>query len=149
MSNNNFIIRVYGIYIDERNRLLVSDEIVKGKYVTKFPGGGLEYGEGTIDCLKREMREEMNSEFEILSHYYTTDFFLESAFHPDHQIISIYYLMNPVNGLSLKIASQPFEFATEDEGEQSLRFIDLKDIEVDHFSFEIDRYVVKRLLKIV
>ena len=47
-----FNIRVYGILINDRNELLVSDELIKGLQFTKFPGGGLEWGEGTMDCLK-------------------------------------------------------------------------------------------------
>ena len=62
MGKYPFIIRVYGIYIDPDKGILVSDELVNGKYITKFPGGGLEFGEGTIDCLKREMVEETGQE---------------------------------------------------------------------------------------
>ena len=40
----HFNIRVYGILIQDSN-VLVSDEYIKGKNITKFPGGGLEYGE--------------------------------------------------------------------------------------------------------
>ena len=55
-----FNIRVYGILINEKNQVLVADEYIRGGYYTKFPGGGLEFGEGTRDCLKREFKEEMN-----------------------------------------------------------------------------------------
>ena len=34
-------------------------------YVTKFPGGGMEFGEGTIDCIKRECMEEFGEEVEV------------------------------------------------------------------------------------
>src|SRR5512133_2855883 len=86
-----FNIRVYGILINEQKEVLVSDEFIRGNYYTKFPGGGLEFGEGTRDCLKREFLEEMNLNVEVGEHLYTTDYFQMSAFHPDHQIISIYY----------------------------------------------------------
>ena len=55
-----FNIRVYGILKDSQNRILVTDEFIRGNYFTKFPGGGLEFGEGTRDCLKREFKEEAN-----------------------------------------------------------------------------------------
>ena len=58
-------VRVYGILIHE-NKLLVSDEYIKGMKITKLPGGGLEHGEGTIDCLKREFKEELNLDVEII-----------------------------------------------------------------------------------
>ena len=59
----------------------------------EFPGGGLEFGEGTIDCLKREFREEFNLEIEVGELFYLTDFFQVSAFSENDQVISIYYLI--------------------------------------------------------
>ncbi len=79
-----FNIRVYGILINEQKQILVSDEFIRGNYYTKFPGGGLEIGEGTRDCLKREFKEEMNLNVEVGDHLYTTDFYQKSAFNPDH-----------------------------------------------------------------
>ena len=74
-----FNIRVYGVLINEKSRY--SERwIYKGKYYTKFPGGGLEPGEGTRDCLKREFKEEMDLEVQIEDHIYTTDYFQMSAF---------------------------------------------------------------------
>jgi 8-oxo-dGTP diphosphatase len=71
--------------------LLVSDEFIRGGYFTKLPGGGLEFGEGTRDCLRREFMEETGLEVEVCEHIYTTDFFQISAFNNKDQIISIYY----------------------------------------------------------
>jgi 8-oxo-dGTP diphosphatase len=67
-------LRVYGLLINEHNEVLLSDEQEYGMRFTKFPGGGVEYGEGLIDGLKREFMEECNMEIEVLSHFYTTDF---------------------------------------------------------------------------
>ncbi len=103
MSIKQFNIRVYGILINEKDQVLVADELVKGYQITKFPGGGLEFGEGTIDCLKREFMEEANMEVEVTAHFYTTDFFQQSAFHKDHQIISIYYLVTPVSEYTISV----------------------------------------------
>ena len=77
-----FNIRVYGVLINEKKQVLLSDEFIRGKYYTKFPGGGLESGEGTRDCLKREFKEEMDLEVQIEDHIYTTDYFQMSAFNP-------------------------------------------------------------------
>ena len=63
-----FNIRVYGILINEMKQVLVSDELIRGSYITKFPGGGLESGEGTRDCLKREFLEEMDLKVEVGDH---------------------------------------------------------------------------------
>ena len=85
-----FNVRVYGILIDDQNRLLVSDEFIRGNYITKLPGGGLEIGEGTRDCLVREFMEEASLVINVGNHFYTTDFFQISAFNHTDQIISIY-----------------------------------------------------------
>ena len=69
----HFNIRVYGIIINKRNEVLLSDEYLMDMKMTKFPGGGLRFGEGTIDCIRREAMEEFGQEIEIISHYYTTD----------------------------------------------------------------------------
>ena len=34
-----FNVRVYGLLIDNKDRLLVSDEFIRGAYITKLPGG--------------------------------------------------------------------------------------------------------------
>ncbi|HTK18679.1 MAG TPA: NUDIX domain-containing protein, partial [Mucilaginibacter sp.] len=86
-----FNVRVYGLLINENQEILVSDEQEYGMRFTKFPGGGLEYGEGMTDGLKREFVEECNLDIEIINHFYTTDFFVKSAFN-ESQIISVYYV---------------------------------------------------------
>lgn len=91
-SAKRFNIRVYGIWLHD-GHVLVNEELIRGRKVIKFPGGGLDWGEGTIDCLKREWMEELNLEIEILDHYYTTGFFQQSAF-DDSQVLSIYYLVS-------------------------------------------------------
>jgi ADP-ribose pyrophosphatase YjhB (NUDIX family) len=87
-----FRIGVYGLLI-QNNKVLMSKENIQGKEVYKFPGGGLIFGEGTKDTLQREFAEELNIKIEILQHIYTTDFFVQSAFHKDYQVIAIYYLV--------------------------------------------------------
>src|SRR6187402_3438479 len=103
-------VRVYGILINEDKQVLVSDEYIRGAYYTKFPGGGLEFGEGTRDCLKREFMEEMNLEVAIGDHIYTTDFFQLSAFNPGDQIISIYYYATALQRISCPLREKPFDF---------------------------------------
>ena len=72
----NFIIRVYGIVLSKKEEVLVTDEFQVGMKMTKFPGGGLHFGEGTIECLQREFIEECNGqEIENIRHFYTTDFY--------------------------------------------------------------------------
>lgn len=103
-------LRVYGILINEFRQVLVSDEFIRGGYYTKFPGGGLEFGEGTRDCLKREFMEEMGLEVEVGRHIYTTDFYQMSAFNPAHQIVSIYYEAKALQPIGVPLRDRPFHF---------------------------------------
>jgi ADP-ribose pyrophosphatase YjhB (NUDIX family) len=137
---NSFTLRVYGIYI-EKDRLLVSDEYIYGKYVTKFPGGGLIFGEGTIDGLKREMVEETGQEVEVMEHFYTTDFFVPSAFDPTKQVISIYYLIKFNEPIRLKIAEKKFDFAELKDDAQSFRWIKISELTENDFTLPIDKVV--------
>ena len=98
-----FNVRVYGVLLDEEKRLLVSDEFIRGQYITKLPGGGLEIGEGTRDCLQREFKEETGLDVKVGEHLYTTDFFQISAFNQKDQIISIYYHVHPISPLILEV----------------------------------------------
>src|ERR1700760_1317874 len=110
-----FNVRVYGILINDANQVLISDEQEYGFRFTKFPGGGLEPGEGLIDGLKREFVEECNLRVEVLSHFYTTDFFVKSAFN-DSQVISIYYMVKNLGELTFPIKTKVFDF-DKSEGE--------------------------------
>ncbi|MDP4764480.1 MAG: NUDIX domain-containing protein, partial [Salibacteraceae bacterium] len=105
-----FNVRVYGILINDQNQLLVSDELIKNIRFTKFPGGGLEWGEGTRDCLVREFMEELNQPVEVLEHFYTTDYFQQSAFRETDQLISIYYKVKLVGAQLFKAKTKPFDF---------------------------------------
>ena len=135
----HFNVRVYGILI-ENNRLLVSDEHIKGMNITKLPGGGLEFGEGTIDCVIREFREELDLEVEVISHFYTTDFFVHSAFNTSSQVISIYYKVKAKAPVAVTISEKPFDFVKK-EGAQSFRWIDCRMISERDFTFVIDKRV--------
>lgn len=132
---------------------MVSDEFIRGNYYTKFPGGGLDFGEGTRDCLKREFKEEMDLEVRVTDHLYTTDFFQMSAFNPEHQIISIYYFVEALELIRAPIRLQPFDFDERElemyrqKGEtETFRFIDWEDFSEDCVTLPIDK-VVAGLLK--
>eukprot|EP01136_Pigoraptor_vietnamica_P037922 Opistho-1_new@106554 len=108
-----FNVRVYGLLFDDNKRLLVSDEFIRGMYITKLPGGGLEIGEGTRDCLKREFMEETGIEVDVMEHIYTTDFFQISAFNNKDQIISIYYKVKAEQHSNIPTQTIPFQFTPE------------------------------------
>jgi 8-oxo-dGTP pyrophosphatase MutT (NUDIX family) len=144
MLENQFNIRVYGFLFDD-GRVLVTDEFRLGIYMTKFPGGGLQFGEGTIDCLIREFMEEMDTPVKILSHYYTTEFYQPTTLLPSNmQLLNIYYLVK---------ADQPYKFPISNfqndippvDGAQSFRWVRIPDLNPEDFTFPIDRFIVQKL----
>ncbi len=142
----SFTIRVYGILMDDEKGILISDEFEQGKYFTKFPGGGLELGEGITDCLIREWKEELGVLVEVLDHFYTTDFFQRSSFHSNKQLISVYYFVKVLEELKVKISDYAFDLPAGVNGSQSFRWISLKEFSDHLFTFEIDKVVARKLM---
>lgn len=147
-----FNVRVYGILLTPERDILVADELIRGKFYTKFPGGGLEFGEGTRDCLKREFKEEMDLEVKVTDHLYTTDFFQMSAFNPDDQIISIYYFVEALEPIKVPIRSTEFEFDQaqmaiyKERGEtETFRYISLDKFSANSVTLPIDKVVAEML----
>ena len=132
----------------KKKQVLVSDEFIRGNYYTKFPGGGLEFGEGTRDCLRREFMEELELKVNIGEHIYTTDYFQMSAFNPEHQIISIYYFAEALEPIRAPLRTRPFDF---DENQlkvyestkeiETFRFIDWHEFSQEAVTLPIDKIV--------
>ncbi len=139
-----FNVRVYGLLIDPERGILVSDEKSEGRRFIKFPGGGLELGEGLKDALAREFMEECEAEIAVLSHFYTTDFYEKSSFN-ESQIISIYYFVKALHPLDLHFKTEIYDF--RGDSKQSFRWIALKDLKVEDVTFKTDQTVVEMLLK--
>ncbi|MBV7529472.1 NUDIX domain-containing protein [Chitinophaga sp. sic0106] len=138
-----FNVRVYGIMINEQKQVLVSDEYIRGGYYTKFPGGGLEFGEGTLECVVREWQEELGQDVKVVEHIYTTDFFQISAFDNVTQIISIYYLVTPTSPFIAPIITTPFDFEVPegtDEMERA-RWINWDEFSAEAVTLPIDKVV--------
>lgn len=128
-------IRVYGLRIVDKKVMIVKEKYLS-QYLIKFPGGGLEYGEGTIDCLRREFKEELNCELNTIKHFYTTDFFQKSAW-DERQVISIYYLINTDKNCPLEIKNDIGHFFMASKK-------DLKDL----IHLPIDKIVVNKLIEV-
>jgi len=140
--NGTFNLRVYGIYIND-GKLLISDELFNGIKMTKFPGGGLKYGEGTVECLEREFMEEFGYKIEVKEHFYTTDYFQKALYFEKTQLISIYYIIDIISENNIPILNKHNE-ATEKEP-QILRLSPINQLSVEDFTFPIDQKVVEMI----
>jgi ADP-ribose pyrophosphatase YjhB (NUDIX family) len=148
-----FNVRVYGILIDPEKGLLVSVEFIRGNYITKLPGGGLEIGEGTRDGLAREFMEEAGIEVHVGDHFYTTDFFQISAFNHKDQIISIYYLVDTADSSVIQTKAKAFDFLPEQVADKNgtaehLRWIPLSTVSEDAMTLPIDKVAIKMLIEL-
>ena len=149
-------IRVYGILINEQQQVLVSDEYIRGNYFTKFPGGGLEVGEGTKDCLAREFMEEMNLSVTVGDHIYTTDIYQQSAFNAAHQILSIYYFAKAIEEIKVPLRNKIFDFDEQQlkiyestKQIETFRFINWTDFSSEAMTLPLDKIaagIVKKQL---
>jgi ADP-ribose pyrophosphatase YjhB (NUDIX family) len=129
MEQRRFNIRVYGLWIQD-GMLLINEELVMGRKIIKLPGGGLQWGEGTEDCLKREWMEELGIDIEVGAHFYTTHFFQASAF-DNSQVISIYYLVS---------ANKPETITNHVAGERTF-WLPITEVSENTFTLPIDKIV--------
>ncbi len=141
-----FNVRVYGLLINQDNEVLVSDEEEYGVRFSKFPGGGLEFGEGLLDGLKREFVEECDAEIDIIRHFYTTDFFEKSSFN-ESQVISIYYLVREKAPLTLAFKTKIYDFDSTGEILQAFRWVKIEALNIDDITFRTDKVVGEMLKK--
>lgn len=109
--------------------------------VMKFPGGGLEWGEGTTACLRREALEELGQPVEVERLVHVSQRAHISSFDPNQQVIAVHYA-----------ARLEGEVGFEDDGvlddvfgkrvpmmHQRLGWRDVHSLETREFQFASDR----------
>jgi len=145
-ESGKFLIRVYGLVVNENHEVLLSDEFEQNMKMTKFPGGGLEFGEGLVDGLRREFREECNDqEITNIRHFYTTDFFQSAKFFENTQLISVYYLVDLEDPIRFNVSDKAFNFKVGGPTKQSFRWEKINAIKEVDITFPIDKFVLKKL----
>lgn len=134
-------LRAYGLLLHD-DAVLVADELIMGQRITKFPGGGLEFGEGLKDCLVREIREEIGVEAVDVRHYYTTDFFQQSAFHSTPmQVVSVYFKFSVAEPSAIPVVAEPFSGISGPGDQEVFRWLRLETSQLSSLSLPIDRVV--------
>ena len=136
-----FNVRVYGLLVNSNREVLICDEDIELWHITKFPGGGLEFGEGLSDALIREFKEETNAEIEIERHFYTTDFFVPSAIDDTTQVISVFYLVRPIGHFDLPPRT------VQNDGRVIIHFkwMPIETLHPDDVTYAIEKKVVQLL----
>jgi ADP-ribose pyrophosphatase YjhB (NUDIX family) len=140
-----FNIRVYGLII-RAQEILVSKENIDGFEMTKFPGGGLEFGEGILDGLQRELNEELGSEAEAPELFHVTEQYIESVFAKREQVISIYYLIRNFPEVNQLEIHQETNVGSGNLLKFSWQKID--DMLLKKLTFEMDQEALRKLLAV-
>lgn len=133
---NYFNIRAYGFLVNEENQVLLSDEREYGQEFTKFPGGGVELGEGVVDALLREFMEECGIPVQVVRHIHTTEDLVVSAF-THSQVIAIYYQVKATAEDLEKISLAPRP--PQGEPVQAFRWVPIDDFDIMQLTFGIDQ----------
>lgn len=131
--------------INDRGEILISDEREYGMEFTKFPGGGLEFGEGLVDGLKREYIEECGLYVDVVRHIHTTDRFFKSAFN-NSQVVGVYYLVRCEAALDRRIGAYPFDFDSNTEPNQVFRWVGVNQLRESDLTFDMDRMAWRAFL---
>lgn len=121
----------------------MADEIIGPHRFTKFPGGGVELGEGLEEAIYREVKEELECDVIKIEHLYTTDFFVKSAFRNNEQLISVYYTVEIKGPIREGILD---ESTPEKRHLLSFRWIQKTELDPEIMSFPVDQFVVKRFI---
>lgn len=138
---NPFNIRVYGLLCHE-GKILLSHERRNGCSFTKFPGGGLEKGEGLSACVQREFMEELGIAVAVDRLFYVNDHFVQSAFDKDQQIISFYYLVETQHLADIVSTARPINPTADYELQE---WYPIQGLNRSIFTFPIDQLVSERL----
>lgn len=131
----SFSLRIYA-FLENKGKYLVLKEPYGGDTVHKLPGGGLEEGEGSIACLKREFLEELNLHIQIKELIYATDYY-ES--YKGQQVIKLYYTVRVADGQSLELP-----LTTQEESIEAILWLEIDEM-LGTLDLEADKRAWKKL----
>ena len=143
-----FNVRVYGLLV-ANSHVLISHEFLRNASLTKFPGGGLHFGESPSECLEREFLEELKLQIRPIRFFCTPDFVVHNYFKPEEQVIVLYYLVAPLYHSDL------FKLNMEAKNSESLyevnrishEWIPIEKLHPEIFTFPADKFAASLLIK--
>ena len=137
LDNKKLNIRACALII-HNNKLLVHNNVNESHVA--LVGGRVKIGESSEDTLKREIKEEMGKEIEILEYVSTIENFFDADDMPYHEIMFV-YRVDFKDDADKKI----IDSIKNIEGEDELRYdwIDLDKIE----QYPLKPQILKRMIK--
>ena len=137
LDNKKLNIRACALII-HNNNLLVHNNVNESHVA--LVGGRVKIGESSEDTLKREIKEEMGKEIEILEYVSTIENFFDTDDMPYHEIMFV-YRVDFKDDADKKI----IDSIKNIEGEDELRYdwIDLDKIE----QYPLKPQILKRMIK--
>jgi mutator protein MutT len=145
MPEQEYTVRVYGILVNEQKEVLLSREKIGDFAFLKFPGGGLDAGEGIAEALVREFGEETGLTITGKELLYVSDFYAESKFLPGKAVIAVYYIVKIRRDAIGDFHPKEKDFSREHSME--LQWMKVNDVKPEDFTFESDRSAWQAFLK--
>lgn len=137
-----FNVRVYALIV-KNNRLLISEEQHGGVFLRKFPGGGLQFGEGIVQALHRELKEELNADVESESLLCVTEDFVVSFLNNKQQVIGVHYLVALKQDYSDNhLDNNRVEL---ENGHIHFKWVMIDQLKADDFSSPVDKSAFEKL----
>ena len=136
-------VRVYGFLEDAQGRVLVSAERFRGIPLVKYPGGGVEWGEGIHEALVREFQEELQLDVAVGELVFFNEFSVVSAFDPEVQVFSFFYRVTAVGPMSF--ATHSAVAVPDEEGERAV-WVSKAELAHIPFTYPIEQEATKAFL---
>jgi 8-oxo-dGTP diphosphatase len=98
---NRLRVRACGVCVKDDSILLVNHQGISNQDFWSPPGGGIEFGEGAIDCLSREFREEAGLSVKTGNFLFACEFIQHSL-----HAIELFFEVSPLTD-QLHVGSDP------------------------------------------
>ncbi len=141
---DKFNVRVYALIVNG-HKLLVSKEQIDHIKMFKFPGGGLEFGEGLKDAILRELKEELKLTPLKIEQFYISESFVQSQLRDNEQVLAVYYRIWYKGDLELRSIEQATTFGSKNN--LSFEWRNLDDTLLKVLSFDTDKEALTRLIE--